>query len=162
MKKLVRSISLMALFVAAVTAGAKAQNVTKADTNAVHHHHRGGKDFKAFQAVLTPAQQAMLKDNREKQKAAHEAFKATLTESQKAVLHDKSLSRKDKMAKLKGTLTADQQKMMADNKEARKANRKAFVATLTDAQKAQMKELFKNGHHGKGGFKHQHNDEQKS
>ncbi|WDF54837.1 hypothetical protein [Mucilaginibacter sp. KACC 22063] len=161
MKKLVRSISLMALLTAAVAVGAKAQTVAKADTNTVAHRHHGGKNFKAFKAILTPEQQAMLKENREKQKEAHKAFKATLTPEQQAVLKDKTLSRKDKMEKLKGTLTADQQKMMADNKAARKANRKAFVATLSDTQKAQMKELFKNSRQGRGVVTHR-GDVQKS
>jgi hypothetical protein len=150
MKKLIRSISLVALLAAATTADAMAQTVARADTNKVYgYHHRGGKDFAALKATLTPDQKAMLKQNREKQKAAHEAFTATLTADQKAIMQDKSLSGKGKMEKFRSSLTADQQKLMAANKESSEANRKAFMATLTDAQKGQLKTAFRNHRGGK-------------
>lgn len=150
MKKLIRSISLVALLAAATTAGAMAQTVARADSSKVYgHHHRGGQEFGALKATLTPDQKAMLKQNAEKQKAAHEAFKATLTADQKAIMADKSLQGRDKMEKFKSSLTADQQKLMAANREASQANRKAFAATLTDAQKAQLKTAFRNHRGGK-------------
>lgn len=152
MKKLIRSISLVAFLAAATTAGAMAQNVARADSNKVYgRYHRGGGDFGALKATLTPDQKAMLKQNHEKQKAAHEAFEASLTADQKAITQDKSLHGKDKMEKLKGTLTADQQKMVAANKETRETNRKAFAATLTADQKAQLKTAFRN-HRGGNAF----------
>lgn len=153
MKKIVKTIALLSLLIPAVTIGAKAQSADSVK----HEHH-----FGAFKKILTEDQKAMLKANRQKQKAAHEAFKATLTADQKAILHDKSLDRKDKKAKLEATLTPDQKQMMANNKATRQADRKAFMATLSDAQKAQLKEVFKGRHGGKGGFRHHHDGLQKS
>jgi hypothetical protein len=149
MKKLIRSISLVALL-AATTAGAMAQTVARADSNKVYgHHHGGGKALAGLKSNLTPDQEAMLKQNREKQKTAHEAFEATLTADQKAILQDKSLHGRDKMEKFRSSLTVDQQKLMAANRETSQANRKAFMATLTDAQKAQLKTAFRNHRGGK-------------
>lgn len=140
MKKIMKSLALVALLVSAFVFGANAQ--TKTDS-AKHK----------LKAILTADQRAMLKENKKKHKEAAETFKATLTPEQKAILADRTLPRKDRKAKLAGTLTTTQKEVLAANKAQNKANRKAFVATLSDAQKAQMKEIFK-GRHGKGEFRH--------
>ena len=140
MKKIMKSLALIALLVSAFVFGAHAQ--TQAS-------HEKGK----FKAILTADQQAMLKQNKQKHREAAKAFRATLTTEQKAILADKAVPRKERKAKLAATLTSTQKEVMAANRAQNKANRKAFVATLTDAQKVQMKEIFK-GRHAKGELKH--------
>jgi Spy/CpxP family protein refolding chaperone len=146
MKKIIRSLSVVALIVSAFALGTKAQTAA-GDT--VHKHK--------FSTVLTAQQQAVLKENKQKHREAAAKFKATLTADQKAILKDRALARKDRKAKLEATLTADQKQILAANKANAMASRKAFMATLTDKQKADMKEMFK-GRHGKGGLKHRKNE----
>lgn len=152
MKKLLKPFTLMAIMLSAFIFSAQAQTKAVADTNKVHRMHHRMQAFKAFKDKLTADQQAMLKQNREKQKAAMVAFRATLTDDQKAIMKDKALARKDRHAKLVASYTLAQKDMLAANKAARKASRQAFLATLTDAQKAEMKEMFK-GKREHGGFR---------
>jgi hypothetical protein len=139
MKKIMKSLALVALLVFAFVFGAHAQT-------------QAGNVKNKFTTILTADQQAMLKQNKQKHREAAKAFKATLTPEQKAILADKAVPRKERKAKLAATLTPTQKEVMAANREQNKANRKAFVATLTDAQKVHMKEIFK-GRHAKGEFK---------
>ncbi|MBS7566309.1 hypothetical protein KHS38_18015 [Mucilaginibacter sp. Bleaf8] len=151
MKKLLKSIMMVAVLATATVAGANAQ--TK--THAVHAKADSIHFRSKLKAILTPEQQAMLKANHEKQREAMKAFHATLTADQKAIMKDKALSHKERKEKLNSTLTDEQKKVMAANKEVRKANHKAFVATLSDDQKVKMKELMKDRREH-GGFRRHH------
>jgi hypothetical protein len=136
MKKIMKSLALVALLASAVTVGAQAQTKPVADSNKIARKEIHQK-FKA----LTPQQQALVKANHEKQKAAMAGFRASLTADQKAIMKDKTISHKERKAKLAALFTDEQKQTLAANKAARKENRKAFLATLTDEQKSQMKEL---------------------
>ncbi|WP_345950755.1 hypothetical protein ABDD95_04725 [Mucilaginibacter sp. PAMB04274] len=149
MIKFVKSIALVTLVVSALSLGAKAQTKAHADSSRIVRKEAHQK----LKALLTPQQQAALKENHDKQKAAMAGFRASLTADQKAIMKDKALSHKERKSKLAETFTAEQKKTIAANKAARKESRKAFLATLTEAQKAQMKEIFKD-RKGHGGFRH--------
>lgn len=134
MKKILKSLTLVACLLSAFVFGAHAQT-------------QAGHVKQQFKSILTADQQAMLKQNKQKRREAAKAFKSTLTTEQNAILADRSVSRKERKAKLEATLTTTQKEVLIANKVQNKANRKVFVATLSDAQRAQMKEIVKGRHH---------------
>jgi len=146
MMKSIKSLAVVGLISAAISAGAQAQSKSGADSLRIQHR----QEHHAFKALLTDQQKAMLKENNQKQKTARAAFIGSLNNDQKAILKDKSFTRKERETKLAGTFTQQQKDAMAANKAARKANRIAFVATLTKDQKAAFKKMTKerHGHHG--------------
>lgn len=144
MKRLMKSLPIVALMVSAFMFNADAQTAQKHHrVHAAADSLKAGHRFEKLKAILTTDQQALLQENHKKQKAAMIAFKSSLTDEQKAIMKDKALPHKERRTKLAATFTADQKQMVAANKEMRKANRKAFFATLSDEQKTKMKELRK-------------------